>query len=283
MALPGWSVPMLKQLLRRALLSPELETLLDATAKPVGSLGYDRWGFRSDTNRWGVGAAKLFYDHYFHTEAHGLENVPKSGRVLIISNHSGFVPIDAILIGVALCTNPHGPRMPRAMIERFLPTIPYIGNWMNAVGAVVGDVQNCVDMLHNEEAVMVFPEGVRGTGKGYARRYQLQRFGCGFLNLAIETDTPIVPVGVVGCEESMPMFGNVEMLAKAMALPYFPLALPAPLPAKVIINFGKPMRFSGPVVSEDCTRAHVEAVKAEIRRLIDQGLAQRGEQELHAS
>jgi 1-acyl-sn-glycerol-3-phosphate acyltransferase len=274
---------MLKQALHRMLIPPRLEALLDATAKPVGSLGYDRWGFRSDTNRWGVGTAKLLYDHFFHAEALGLENIPASGRVLIISNHSGYLPVDAILIGVALCTNPHAPRMPRAMIERFLPTIPYIGNWMNAVGAVVGDVQNCIDMLNQDEAVMVFPEGVRGTGKGYLRRYQLQRFGCGFLNLALETGTPIVPVGVAGCEESLPMFGNIRALARAVALPYVPVALPFPLPTKVVISFGKPMHFSGPVVSEARTRAHVEEVKAAIRELINQGLARRGEQRLRAT
>lgn len=261
--------------LRRKLLPPELEASLDASPKHVGSLGYDRWGFRTETNRTSLAIARLFYEYYFRTEAFGLENIPSTGRVLIISNHSGYLPLDGILIGVALATNPNGSRMPRAMIERFIPATPWVGNWMNAVGAVVGDVQNCIDMLREEEAVIVFPEGVRGTGKGWDKRYQLQRFGSGFLQLAMETNTPIIPVGVAGCEESLPMFGNVASLARRLALPYFPVAIPAPLPVKVVLNFGKPIHFHGPVINEQDTEKHVQEVKNAIQSLIDKGRDQR--------
>jgi len=150
-----------------------------------------------------------------------------------------------------------------------------VGNLMNALGAVVGEVQNCLDMLRNEEAIMVFPEGVRGTGKGYSKRYQLQRFGNGFMHLAIETNTPIIPVGVVGCEEALPMIGNLKGLARMMGVPYAPVALPLPLPTKVTIHFGKPLHFTGPIDNEDKVTAHVNEVKAAISSLLAEGLALR--------
>lgn len=266
---------MVTNLLRRYLVPQELEAVFSTSTKRVGSLGFDRWGYNTDASRLALGVAKKFYDNYFHTEAFGLENVPREGRVLIIGNHSGYAPVDGVLIGVAVATNPHGSRLPRAMIERFFPTVPYVGNYMNALGAVVGEVQNCLDMLHQEEAIIVFPEGVRGTGKGYAKRYQLQRFGNGFMHLAIETNTPIIPVGVVGCEESLPMFGNVQPLADLLGIPYVPVALPFPLPTKVTLHFGKPLHFHGPVDNEVAVTEQVEAVKTAINGLIAEGLAMR--------
>lgn len=266
---------MIPPVLRRLLVNSELKMQLRATPKPVGSLKYDRWGFNSDANLKGMAIGKLFYDKYFRTEAYGLENVPAEGRALIICNHSGYLPIDAVLVGVAIATNQHAPRLPRAMMERFLPTIPYVGNYLNAIGAVVGDVQNCLDMLRNEEVIMVFPEGVRGTGKGFSKRYELQRFGNGFMHLAMETNTPIIPVGVVGCEESMPMFGNIKPMARLLNIPYVPMAFPVPLPTKVTLHFGKPLYFKGAIESEDTVTEHVNTVKNTITSLINEGLAMR--------
>ena len=123
-------------------------------------------------------------------------------------------------------------------------------------------------MLKQEEAVIVFPEGVRGTGKGFVKRYQLQRFGNGFMDIAIDTNTPIIPVGIVGCEEALPMFGNAEGLAKKFGLPYFPITVTFPIPTRVTLNFGEPLYFSGPIHSEDDLEAKVNVVKAKIRQLI---------------
>lgn len=265
----------LHERLRALLLPPELEAQLATNPKKIGSLGYDQWGLNTEATQLAAGLMKPIYEHYFRTEAYGLENIPANGRVLIIANHSGFLPVDGTLIGYAMTTNPHAPRVPRAMIERFFPTIPWLGNLLNGLGAVVGDVQNCVDMLENDEAVIVFPEGVRGTGKGYTKRYNLQRFGNGFMHLAIETGTPIIPVGVVGCEEALPMFGNVESLARLLQLPYIPVGLPLPLPTKVILHFGEPLHFIGPVDDEAGVAGKVEQVKTRIRELIDLGLATR--------
>ena len=89
------------------------------------------------------------------------------------------------------------PRMVRGMGEYYLPTIPFFSVFMHRVGSVVGTPSNCAHLLGQEEAIMVFPEGERGFVKTYRQRYQLQRFGLGFMRLALETDTPIVPVGMI--------------------------------------------------------------------------------------
>ena len=140
---------------------------------------------------------------------------------------------------------------------------------------MIGDPVNCNKMLQNDEAIIVFPEGVRGSGKPYKLRYQLQRFGNGFMHLALANKTPIVPVGVVGCEETMPSIANIAPLAKLLGVPYIPIAPPLPLPARVYLNFGEPMHFTGDVDNEDAVTEKVEEVKTEIRRLIDVGLGQR--------
>lgn len=266
----------LKQRLKAKLVTPEIEALMARMPKPCGSFGYDAWGYNEETTKLGVALCKRLYDHYFRVEALGLENIPARGRVLLIANHGGQLPFDALMLAVAIATNPHAPRAVRGMIERFFPTVPWLGNLMNAMGGVIGDPLNCAKMLEAEEAIMVFPEGVRGSGKLYRQRYQLQRFGNGFMHLAMNHATPVVPVGIIGAEETMPALANLWPLAKLLGLPYFPL-LPvyAPLPARIRIRFGAPMRFASGATTEAEVTQRVEEVKDAIRGLIEEGLAAR--------
>lgn len=259
---------MLPNKLKNWLLPTELKATIDNAPKPVGSLDYDRWGYHRDTAYKAASAMRFLYDHYFKVQAYGREHIPAQGRVLIVANHSGYLPLDGALLAYSLLTNPHAPRVPRAMIERLFTDVPYIGNFLNHIGAVSGERQNCVDMLKHEEAILIFPEGMRGTSKGFARRYQLQRFGNSFMDIAIETNTPIIPVGIVGCEEALPMFGNAKGIANTLGVPYFPITLPFALPVQVKLNFGEPMYFNGPIHCEDDLEAKVNIVKAKIRQLI---------------
>lgn len=261
--------------LKSRLVSTELDEHINRIRKPIGTLGYDPWGYNNETVKYGLSLAKPIYEKYFRTEAQGVDHIPAQGPVLIVGNHSGQLPIDGILIGYALASRTKSPRIPRAMIERFFPTVPWLGNMLNEVGAVLGDPVNCARMLANNEAIIVFPEGVRGSGKLYRDRYKLQRFGPGFMHLAIKYNAAIVPVGVVGCEETIPAIANIKPLAKALGIPYAPLAMPVVLPAKVHLNFGPPMYFDGEDISETQVGERVEQVKTEINRLIDKGLKER--------
>ena len=275
-SLAAWKDFSLREEFFRRVVTTDIEALIDRIPKRVGSFGYDPWGYDENNVKLGVGLIKLLYEHYFRVTAHGLENIPANGRALIIGNHSGQLPMDGVLVGYALLTNPHGPRAARAMIERFLPTVPFLGNFLNSLGAVIGDPLNCAKMLEADETIIVFPEGVRGSGKAYRQRYQLQRFGNGFVHLAMAHKTPIIPVGIVGCEETMPSLGSITPLAKLLGIPYVPI-VPSllPLPARVYLNFGAPIHFDSAPCSETEVKSRVEQVKDSIRDLIDAGLSER--------
>ncbi len=265
----------LKSFLKEKLVPKELDEQLDRIKKPVGSLGYDPWGFNTDTNKIVMALFSGIYNKYFRVETNGIENVPDTGPVLIVANHSGQLPIDGTLIAYAIANRKKSPRLPRAMIERFFPTVPFLGNFLNQVGAVLGDPVNCARMLDNGEAIVVFPEGIRGSGKLYKDRYQLQRFGNGFVHLAMKHNAPIVPVGVVGCEETIPAFANIKPLANLLKVPYVPVALPFIFPAKVHLSFGKPIVFKNEDLTEEQVTRRVEKVKSAINDLIAKGLDER--------
>ncbi len=243
----------------------------------VGSHGFDAWGFNIKNMKNNMRFSKFLYENFFKVEAFGLENIPKEGRCLIIPNHSGQLPFDGMLIGYSLLTNPFGARAPKAMVERFLPTVPFIGNWLSSVGAVIGDPINCERMLDNEEAVIAFPEGVRGSNKLYKLRYQLQRFGAGFMHLSMKHNAPIIPVAVIGMEESIRSYADIKPLAKMFGMPVAPLVLPFVFPTKVFLYFGKPMYFKNDVYKDSDIKERVDKVKIAINDMIQEGLAKRTE------
>ena len=144
------------------------------------------------------------YRHYLRVDARGVERVPP-GRVLLIANHAGNTfAWDGAMLSMAMFLEAEPPRFVRGMGEYFLPTLPFFSVMMHRTGSVVGRPENCARLLQSGEAIMAFPEGERGFVKTYRQRYQLQRFGLGFMRLALETQTPIVPVGIVGSEEQSP-------------------------------------------------------------------------------
>lgn len=241
----------------------------------VGAYGYDPWGFNIAGVNPLLNIGKMFYEKYFRVEVNGWENIPPNGRVLIISNHSGQLPIDGFLLGYSLLINPHAPRAAKAMMERFIPTVPFISELFSQFGGVVGDPINCKRMLQSEEAILVFPEGARGISKPFSKRYKLQKFGNGFMHLAIDNKTPIIPVGIVGCEETIISFANLKNLGKTLGMPSVPFVLPFVLPSKVIINIGKPMNIELEDNREEFVTEKVNEVKEEINKLIKIGLSQR--------
>jgi 1-acyl-sn-glycerol-3-phosphate acyltransferase len=246
--------------------------------------GYDPWGFNADVARRALVATTLIYRCYFRVETHGVENLP-GGRVMVIGNHAGQVALDAAMIGTAAFVEHEPPRILRGMGEYWLPTVPFVNELMSLTGSVVGTPKNCIDLLRNEEAVIAFPEGVRGMNKLFSERYRLQRFGSGFMRLSLTTETPIVPVAVVGSEEQAPGIANPESLARLFGMPAFPITLTwpwlgplgmIPLPVKYRIYFGKPLRFTGDPDDEDEVIARkVGKVKRTIQSMLEQGVRER--------
>ncbi|MEN9723075.1 MAG: hypothetical protein RJB38_1061 [Pseudomonadota bacterium] len=276
----GWK----KLLIELGLTDAERRRIDDARLD-INSAGFDDWGLDPETLKASLAVMRWIYTDYFRVRVRGLEHLP-SGRVLLVANHGGQIPLDGLLIGMALLLEARPARVARGMIERWVPGLPFVSQFFSKVGQVVGDVRNCRELLRKEQCVLVFPEGVRGSGKTIFQKYRLQRFGTGFIRLALETQTPIIPVAVVGCEEAYPSLSGLKPLARLLGAPYlpvtplFPFLGPIgalPLPTQVTIEFGQPITFSG---DADAAEAEIEEkaleVRSVIQNLVDESLKSRG-------
>lgn len=242
--------------------------------------GYDPFGFNREEAKSAFLVARLLYRHYFRCRVYGIEQVP-AGRVMLVANHSGQLPFDGMNIIAAMLFDADPPRMTRAMIDRYVPSLPFVGYLFSRWGQIVGSPENCIRLLNDEEAILIFPEGARGISKPFTQRYQLQEFGLGFMRLALAAHAPIVPVAVVGAEEQAPAF-NLRPLAQLLGAPAFPL-MPfppffpiLPLPSRHHIYFGEPLRFDGhPDDDDDQIEQQVKHVRLSIESMIRLGLKNR--------
>jgi 1-acyl-sn-glycerol-3-phosphate acyltransferase len=252
---------------------------LEKLTPPRNEYGVDPYGMDVD---YAVAAAAPFvwlYKKYFRVQLHGLEQVPSDGKVLLVSNHSGQLPLDAAMLAVALLVEKDPPRVARALTEKWVATLPFVSSFYARLGQVVGTPENCRRLLAAGEALMVFPEGVRGLNKPFRDRYRLRPFGHGFMRLALEAGAPIVPVGVVGAEEQAPALFDLKPLARLLSMPAFPVTptlFPFPLPTRYHIHFGAPLRFTGSPDDDDAElERKVGEVQAAVQGLLDRGLAER--------
>jgi 1-acyl-sn-glycerol-3-phosphate acyltransferase len=243
--------------------------------------GYDPFGMSRDSIRVAATVARWLYRHYFRAEAFGIENVPTTGPLILVANHSGQLPFDGLVIGSACFLEMQQPRLVRAMVEFFVPTVPFASYLFSRWGQITGTPENCRRLLAAEEAVLVFPEGARGISKPFSKRYQLAEFGKGFMRLALETGAPIVPVAVIGAEEQAPAV-NIKPLAKLLRIPslpivpYPPFVAPLPLPVKYRLYFGEPMKFAGdPDDDDEVLDDKVKQVRNTIQSMIHVGLRER--------
>lgn len=266
-------------------LPQELLERFEKAPLKLNSAGFDAWGFDPELAKSLLVPLQYIYRDYFRVVTNGLERVPE-GRVMLIANHSGQLPWDGLLLGLSLLLEGKPPRLVRGMIERWAPTIPYVGSLLARCGQIVGNPRNCRELLMHDECVMVFPEGIKGIGKPFAKKYQLQRFGTGFVRLALETKTPIVPVGIIGCEEIHPALAHSKLLAKLLRAPYFPItptfpwlgALGAmPMPSRVTLRFGEPIRLEGePDAPETKIIEIADRIQLAIQAELNAGLQKRG-------
>lgn len=263
-------------------LGEEFNARLARVPLSLSPTGVDEFGLDPEWAKYALASVAVLHRHYFRTEVFGQENIP-SKRVLFIANHSGQIPLDGALIGASLFMDVEPPRFMRAMVEKWSQTLPFVSVFFSRVGQVVGVPENAKRLLENEEALLVFPEGVRGISKPFDQRYQLVDFGLGFMRLALETNTPIVPVAVIGGEEQYVSLGNFDRLAKLVRTPSVPilpqLLLPfgaLPLPTRYRIHFGEPMRFAGDPDDDDAIiEEKVHLVRTTIQSMLNRGLKAR--------
>jgi 1-acyl-sn-glycerol-3-phosphate acyltransferase len=264
------------------LLGESFDEKLSRVPLSLGPTGIDAFGLDPHWARYLFLTVALLHRKYFRTEVHGIDNVP-SGRLLLVANHSGQVPLDGALIAAAMFMDAEPPRIIRAMVEKWAIGLPFVSMLLARVGQVAGVPENAARLLHQGEALLVFPEGVRGVAKTFEHRYELADFGSGFMRLAIETGTPIVPVAVVGAEEQYISVANFEALAKLLGMPAFPIVpqvlFPGgqlPLPTRYRIWFGEPMSFSGDVDDDDgVLEEKVWLVRQTVQAMLAKALEQR--------
>jgi 1-acyl-sn-glycerol-3-phosphate acyltransferase len=258
---------------------PGTRARLEKLTPPRNEYGVDPYGLDVEFALAAIAPFLWMYKRYFRVQLHGVDRVPGDGRVVVVANHSGQLPFDAAMIAVGLLMEKDPPRVVRAMVEKWVPTLPFVSTFMARCGQIVGTPENCRRLLAADEALLVFPEGVRGLNKPFSERYQLQKFGIGFLRLALESGAAVVPCAVVGAEEQAPAIADLKPLARLLGFPAFPLTptiLPLPLPSRYQIRFGEPMRFSGSPDDEDAElERKVAEVQGAVRALIERGLAER--------
>ncbi|NJP48217.1 acyltransferase family protein [Streptomyces sp. PRB2-1] len=230
----------------------------------TGDYEVDEFGYDAElTDQVLMSLLRPLYERYFRVEVRGIENIPAEGGALVVSNHSGTLPLDALMTQVAVHDHHPAGRHLRLLAADLVFVLPLVNELARKAGHTLACAEDAEVLLERGEVVGVMPEGFKGIGKPFADRYKLQRFGRGgFVATALKTKVPIVPCSVVGAEETYPMLGNARTVARLLGLPYFPLTPtfpwfgPAglvPLPTKWAIQFGEPIATDGypPEAAED--------------------------------
>lgn len=253
----------------------------------TGEYEVDDFGFDPDLNdNVLMGVLRPLYEKYFRVEVSGIENVPAEGGALIVANHSGTVPVDALMTQVALLDHHPARRHLRMLAADLVFTLPFVGELSRKMGHTLACNPDAERLLRGGEVVAVFPEGFKGVGKPFSQRYRLQRFGRGgFVSAALRTGVPIIPVSIVGAEEIYPKIADLKPLARLIGLPYFPITptFPLlgplgllPLPTKWHIVFGEPIPTTGydpgaaddPLLVFDLTDQVRETIQDTLYRLL---------------
>jgi 1-acyl-sn-glycerol-3-phosphate acyltransferase len=202
----------------------------------------------------------FLYERYWRVSVQGADQFPM-GSAILVANHSGALPYDGLVAALALLRERPDLREPRWLVEDQVFHAPMLGTLFNRLGAVRACPENALRLLDEQRPVLVFPEGYQGLSKPFAQRYQLKRFGRGgFVKLALRTGAPIIPVAIVGSEETSPLLGRIP--AGFLGVPYVPVTSPVPLPARWTLRFGDPISMEGlgPDAAEDL---------AEVQRLTE--------------
>jgi 1-acyl-sn-glycerol-3-phosphate acyltransferase len=255
-----------------------------------GGFEVDEFGFDPELNAAVLMPAALsLYRRWFRVQMRGLEHVPGTGAALVVANHSGVLPLDAIMLQAGLFADHPQSRNLRLLGADMVYAVPGLASLARRSGHTRADPEEAQRLLAAGQLVGVFPEGFKGIGKPFSERYRLQRFGRGgFARTALQAGVPIIPCAIVGAEEIYPMIANAEPVARALRLPYFPVTplFPwlgpvgaVPLPSNWIIEFSAPVDV-GPAIpgepDEELVGKLADRVREHIQGRLDVLVAERG-------
>jgi 1-acyl-sn-glycerol-3-phosphate acyltransferase len=242
--------------------------------------GSDKFDFDLKTLGETEKVLRFVFEHYFRIQVRGVQNIPAEGGVILAGNHSGTLPIDALMTFQASLEH-ESPRRLRYLVLPWFKRIGPVWHLLSRLGSVEANFQNALTLLDDGEIVGIYPEAERAMTKNWTQRYQLRHFDPGFVKLAIATQTPIVPVITIGAEESYPNFGNWDAMARFTDMPIFPVTLTfpwlpfpfmfAPVPARWHIRFGKPIKLNYPKDKSFDTEL-VNRIAEDIRRQLQEEL-----------
>jgi 1-acyl-sn-glycerol-3-phosphate acyltransferase len=256
-------------------IDPEVAARIEALDLQFNKFGVDPYGIdKTDLTRF-VSAFAWIYRFYFKVDVFGIENVPSTGRGILVGNHSGGVAIDGAMVMGSMLLDAEPPRLPHAMIDKFIHEFPGASQLMSRTGQFTGNPDQAARLLRAERLILAFPEGARGTAKLAKDADSLVGFGTGFMRLALETNSPIVPFGFVGGGDALPTIANLKRLGRLFGVPDVPVTkggLLIPKPTRFQVLYGRPMTFEGTGHERDeVVESMVGQVKERIRDLIRQG------------
>ncbi len=258
-----------------------IEAAVRAIRAGLGTAGGEQLDVYGRDARLSEAVAPLvdfLYSRWFRVEVEGARHVP-AGGALLVANHAGALPLDGPMLHEAL--RRERPDLPEArwLAEDQVFYAPLLGTLFNRLGAVRASPDSATRLLAEGRPVLIFPEGIQGIGKPFRDRYRLQRFGRGgFVKLALRTRRPILPVAIMGAEETLPLLGKLP--GGLFGVPYVPVTPlgPLPLPAKWRIRIGDPIQVPAGAKETDLSvvESLVEATRSTIEHMLRELLRARG-------
>lgn len=229
--------------------------------------GYDLFGLHPPTLARAIALGR-FAEKYFHLASHGIEHIPSSGPTILVANHGGILPVDAAMLCLDVLLHAHAPRIPRALADHFVASLPMVSTLFARLGVVMGTRANARRLLERGELVAIWPEGTTGPAKRFRDRYQIQQWRSGFAELALRYHAPVVPAALVGAEESWPVLAKLRGI-RAFRIPYLPIPVtPLPLPLHYYIQYGRPIELVGDPDDPAAVTTGARIVRDEVERLI---------------
>jgi 1-acyl-sn-glycerol-3-phosphate acyltransferase len=241
--------------------------------------GYDVFGLHPASVRRAATIARPICDRYFRVGSHGAQLIPRDGPAILVANHGGVLPVDAAVLWLDVLRKTG--RVLRVIADRFVPLLPFVSTMFARVGVVSGTRGNVRRLLERGELIAIFPEGVTGPAKRFRDRYQLQEWRVGHAELAIRHRAPVVPVAIVGAEESWTVAWKLRGL-HAFGAPYLPVpASLVPLPARYHLRYGAPIALHDGVPPDqaddpDAAAAAAARTRAGVEEQLGHALAARG-------